>query len=316
MMKTESTPCMINEIIDSTLKVDILYYLITNTIFIAVFLLLKVKINAIEKKRRGDLEIPKKDSISGYKSPMKKSVFTARVQARENLGTRFTIIRRIFFFVLFLIWVIVLIVPFLSKMSATVISLIVTVSSVVVGIAVRPYVENVISGIVISLSHNLNTGDTILMDGHYGTVEDITLSHTIIKIWDWRRYVVPNTEMLKKVYINYSLDKEDQWVYMRYWVSYNTDIDTVASLSIETAGTVPNRDSNEKPRFWVIGLDKNGVECWLAVWTKFYNAWSVRSDLGTELIKTFQKHNIETHIYNVYQGIVDHGTERHKATSR
>ena len=286
---------------DLTIKPDIVYYFVTNMIVISIFFFLKKKINAVESRRRGDLALTKDDIISQSRSPMKKSIFTARVQAKENLGSRFTIIRRIVFFVLFILWIIILTIPFMNRISATVISMIITVLSVIVGIAVRPYVENVISGIVISFSKHLNTGDTILMDGHYGTVEDITLSHTIVQIWDWRRYVVPNTEMLKKEYINYSLDKEDQWVYLRFWVSHTADIETVSRLSLGIAEVVPNKDPREKPRFWVIGLDKNGVECWLAVWAKFYNAWAIRSDLGTELIKEFQKNSIETHIYNVHQ---------------
>lgn len=69
---------------------------------------------------------------------------------------------------------------------------------------------------VISFSKHFLTGDTVTLDSQYGTIEDISLTHTTIKLWDWQRYVVPNHRMLSKEVINHS----HRQGYLMAWVAY------------------------------------------------------------------------------------------------
>jgi small-conductance mechanosensitive channel len=111
--------------------------------------------------------------------PRKNHTENARASALEELGSRFSIIRRTFLSILVVFWLALAMLPFLGSMPTGVLSVFGAAGAVLIGIAARPFLENVIAGYVITFSKQFRTGDTILMDECYGTIEDITPTHTI-----------------------------------------------------------------------------------------------------------------------------------------
>ena len=275
------------------------YLGIVNLVFIILVLLLRKIIKNIQTRRVSELKEQDQFDPVEVKHHKSKHVKQLRNNALESLIGRFSIIRRIFIVLMVIVWLIALSVPFLKGISATFISLIVTATSVILGIAARPYIENIISGIVISLSKQLNTGDTIMIDNHYSTVEDITISHTVVKIWDQRRYIIPNSVMLQKEFINYSIQEDDQWAYVSFWISYDTDIKKVKEITYDVALKSRFELEPKLLSFWTMDMTKEGIECWLAVWTIYSEAWIMRCELRTELIMAFQQEGIKTHSYNI-----------------
>lgn len=151
----------------------------------------------------------------------KKILQRAAVTSIEN---RFSIIRKLILNLLILLLVIAVIFPFLDKIPATIISVFIGSTAVIIGIAAKPYIENFISGVVITFAKPFRTSDTVIVDGNYGTVEDITLTHTIIKIWNWRRYIISNSQMLSKEFVNLTIKDLFQWMHVEFWVAHHSDI--------------------------------------------------------------------------------------------
>jgi len=276
-----------------------LYFVTINLIAIILFFVLRRNIIKVEDRRIEELEDLDQFEAVDTETPKSKPVTHARKRALKNIDSRFTIIKRIFIIGLFFFWSFAMIIPFLSTISASFLSLIVTATSVILGIAARPYIENVISGIVISFSRQLNTGDTLLIDSQYGTIEDITLTYTIIKVWDWTRYIIPNSEMLKKEFINYSLYDDYQWAYISFWVSHDEDINRVEEIAVSAAENHPFFLKSEKPRFWVMNSQPQGIECWVAAWTNYYEAWTMKSEVKHDIIMKFKNAGITSHNFNI-----------------
>lgn len=65
--------------------------------------------------------------------------------------------------------------------------------SVVAGLAAQSTLGNLIAGLQLSFSDALRVGDTVVVEGEYGTVGEITLSYVVINIWDDRRLILPCT---------------------------------------------------------------------------------------------------------------------------
>ncbi|AMK10494.1 MAG: mechanosensitive ion channel family protein [Pseudodesulfovibrio sp.] len=223
-----------------------------------------------------------------------------RNQIIKGVRSRFTIIRRTLVLCVFVVWVMALTFPFIGKLPSTMLSIIIAVTTAVVGIAARPLVENMISGIVISFSRQLRVGDTLMMDGQYGTVEDISITHTKIKTWDWKRYVIPNSRMLNKEFVNLTLNDSLLWAYLEFSVSYEADLGEVSDIATRVAATSQHHNAQEPPQFWVMRMDKESVTCWVAAWADSpAEAWNLKSDIATRLIREFQERNIPTHMNNV-----------------
>ncbi|GEM_PF-697748 len=228
---------------------------------------------------------------------------TARKQkqrALEGYSQRFTIIRRMILIIYVFIWIMTLMTPLFGKISATFISLVAAALAAVIGIAARPFLENLIAGVVITFSRQFRVGDTVLLDHEYGTVEDITITHTIIKLWDWKRLIIPNSQMLNKQMISYTTKDSYLWAYVEFWVSYDVNILEVEEIALDAAQKSLHYAKEGVPRFWIMEMAKEGIKCWVAAWTKSpTDSWYIKIDVRTRLIQEFQKRGIKTHSYNL-----------------
>lgn len=257
----------------------------------------KSRVERIEKLVKRDPEVT---------AAIPTDVLTAKEERQERkdmvkgVKTRFTVIRRTLILLIAVIWALAMVLPFVGELPSTMISIIVAVSTAVVGIAARPLVENMISGIVISFSKQLRVGDTLIVDGQYGTVEDISITHTKIKIWDWKRYIIPNSRMLNKEFSNLTLNDSLLWAYVEFSVAYDVDIDEVKNIAITEAAKSEHHNGQDDPQFWIRTMEKERVVCWVAAWADSpAEAWNLKSDICMRLIRAFKEKDIATHMTNV-----------------
>jgi small-conductance mechanosensitive channel len=65
------------------------------------------------------------------------------------------------------------------------------VLGIIVGFAAQKVIANIFAGLQIALTQPIRVHDVVVVEGEWGTVEDFTLTHVYIKIWDERRLVLP-----------------------------------------------------------------------------------------------------------------------------
>jgi small-conductance mechanosensitive channel len=280
---------------------SLLIYLISTGIGGAlIFLWGKNLITKVESKRKNRVKRLRIFDAIRSKTPLDRPHKEAREAALESVATRYTIIKRVFSATLAAIWLLAIIFPFLNRMPAAVVSVLIGATGIIIGIAGRPLIENLISGMMLSFSRPVRTGDTVVIDQEYGTVEDITMTCTIIKSWNWRRYVIPNSLMLKKEFINCSLYDPYQWAHVGFWVAYDADLEQVRDIAISAASKSQYFANYEPPRFWVMETGKEGVKCWVAAWADSPNdAWFLRHDIRTNIISKLKDLGIKTHQYEL-----------------
>ncbi len=264
--------------------------------------LIKHRLKTVEKKGTSFIGKLKIFDPVRTKAPLTRSARTQKKNAIQRFEQRFTIIKRTVLIIYVLVWLFILVFPFIGHISATVVSLIAAILAAVIGIAARPFLENLISGIVITFSRQFSTGDTVLIDGKdYGTVEDITITHSVIKLWDWKRLIIPNGKMLNKEMVSYTTKDSYIWASIEFWVAYDSDINKVRSIAIEVASDSKYLATRERPRFWVMGLEKDGVKCWVCAWAKSpTDSWYLKIDVRQRLIEKLQEHGIKPHAYFIH----------------
>ncbi len=264
-----------------------------------VFSVVGLRLKKMEKKLQRRLERLKTVSTIETDSPLDDDGDQFREQGVESIHTRFRGLRRILFPILALVWGTLVVMPLLDKIPAALISFLLGTVTVMVGIAARPFIENVIAGVVLAFTQPLRIGDTVLIDDKWGKVEDISLTYSIIQIWDWRRYVIPNSQLLSKDFINYSLIDTYQWAYVEFWVSYEADLDQVKELAMEAAAASPAFVNYEDPSFWVMEMGKDGIRCWVAGWADTpADGWALTHDIRTMLSMSLHRHGITCHSFN------------------
>jgi len=78
------------------------------------------------------------------------------------------------------------------------------VAGVVLGFAAQKSLGALLAGIQISLSQPIRIGDSVVLNGDYGTIDDIGLTYVTVKLWDERRLIVPTPRFLEQPFENWS----------------------------------------------------------------------------------------------------------------
>jgi small-conductance mechanosensitive channel len=100
------------------------------------------------------------------------------------------------------------------------------VMALVVGFAAKSTLSNLIAGIALAFYRPIRIGDRINIDDEYGTVEDITLRHTIVRTWEHKRLVIPNEKIDTMTVVNHSIIDPKMLCRMELGVSYDTDLNS------------------------------------------------------------------------------------------
>jgi small-conductance mechanosensitive channel len=208
----------------------------------------------------------------------------ARDRALESIERQATVMSRAAIPTIVVFTALLAGIPFLGDVPASVVTVVAAAVTVVLGIAGRPIIENAMAGLVLSGSKLVNLGDTIQIDDIYGSVEDITPTHTTIKVWDWRRFVVPNAQMIQSSLYNYSLVDRFIWAKVEFWVSYDADLERIREEAIRIAEESRYFSGRETPECWAMEMGERGVRLWLAAWAATpSDGWMLTHDVRMRL---------------------------------
>ncbi len=75
---------------------------------------------------------------------------------------------------------------------------------IVAGVAAQSTLSNLFAGLQIAFGDMVRIGDTVVVDGEWGTVEEITLTFLTVRTWDERRITMPVSYFTSKPFENWS----------------------------------------------------------------------------------------------------------------
>lgn len=78
------------------------------------------------------------------------------------------------------------------------------VAGIVLGLAAQKSIASLLAGIQLSITQPIRIGDTLIVEGEWGWVEEITLTYVVVKCWDERRLVVPISKFLESSFQNWT----------------------------------------------------------------------------------------------------------------
>ena len=122
----------------------------------------------------------------------------------------------------------------------------------IVGFAAQTAISDIICGLLISFNKPFEIGDRIIIEGQEpGIVEDITLRHTVLRIYDDIRIIVPNSQLNTKTVINTSYkNAERRGIHMQFSVSYDTDVQRAIDVIRDCVAESP----------YTLGVDTGGLK--------------------------------------------------------
>jgi small-conductance mechanosensitive channel len=77
-------------------------------------------------------------------------------------------------------------------------------AGIVVGLALQPLLKNLVAGIQLAITQPIRLDDAVIVEGEWGNIEEITATYVVVRLWDWRRMVVPLSYFIEHVFQNWT----------------------------------------------------------------------------------------------------------------
>ncbi len=98
-------------------------------------------------------------------------------------------------------------------------------AGVVAALAAQTMLSNVFAGLSLAFGDALRLQDVVVIQGEWGTVEEITLSYVVVRIWDERRLVLPSQHFKENSYVNWTRNNPQVLGTIRMDVDWRLPVD-------------------------------------------------------------------------------------------
>jgi small-conductance mechanosensitive channel len=79
-------------------------------------------------------------------------------------------------------------------------------AGLVVGLAARPVLSNLIAGVQIAMTQPIRVEDVVVVEGEWGWIETITSTYVVVRLWDLRRLIVPLSWFIENRFENWTYE--------------------------------------------------------------------------------------------------------------
>lgn len=174
----------------------------------------------------------------------------------------------------------------------------------ILGFASQAAFANIISGVFMVVSRPFKVGDRIEIGKDYeGIVEDITLRHTVIRSFENKRIIMPNSKISAETIVNNNLYDDRIRRYIDFSIDYSSDIDLAMQLMrticeahpLAIDGRTLEEIENKLPIVGVrlVGFGESEMKLRAYVWASNpAEAFDLHTELNVLIKKGFDQQNV------------------------
>jgi small conductance mechanosensitive channel len=141
------------------------------------------------------------------------------------------------------------------------------VGGVAIGFAFRDILQNFLAGILLLLHEPFHVGDQIIITNFEGTVEDIQARATLIRTYDGRRVVIPNSDLFtNSLTVNTAFEKRRSEYDVG--IGYGDDIEKAKQIILESLKTIHEVLPDPSPEVLTMDIGDYSVKLRTWWWTK------------------------------------------------
>lgn len=176
--------------------------------------------------------------------------------------------------------------------------------AVAVGFASQQALSNIISGVFIIIFKPFRVNDRLKIRDLEGLVEDISLRHTVIRNFENKRILIPNSIISDEIIVNSDFNDSRICRWIDVGISYDSNIDRAKEIMFEEVmnhslridGRTPEQLNNGAPEVFVrvISLGEYSINLRAWAWAKdSSDAFVMSCDLNESIKKRFDHEGIE-----------------------
>lgn len=159
------------------------------------------------------------------------------------------------------------------------------VISVVVAVAAQPLLGSIVAGMQVAATEPVRIGDTVMFEGNWSEVEDISQTYVTLLTWDGRRIIVPLQYLTNNIIENWSKSDTHMIRPIYLYLDYNTDVQIIREKFEELVRDSEDYDGQEEPKVQVTETSEETmtVRC-LATAATPSAAWSLHCMLLEQML--------------------------------
>jgi small-conductance mechanosensitive channel len=132
-------------------------------------------------------------------------------------------------------------------------------AGLVIGLALQPLLKNLIAGIQLAVTQPIRLDDAVIVENEWGNVEDITATYVVVRLWDWRRMVLPLSYFIEKPFQNWTRETSSLIGTVMMYVDYTVPVPELREYLAKIAAETPLWDG-QVVNLQVTDLKENTME--------------------------------------------------------
>jgi small-conductance mechanosensitive channel len=207
----------------------------------------------------------------------------------RKFQTQFNIMERIVVFLIILISTALVLMLF-DEVKRIGVSLFASagVAGVIIGLAAQRAIGAVLAGIQIAITQPIRLDDVVIIEGEWGRIEEITLTYSVVRIWDQRRLVVPSTYFFEKPFQNWTRTSAEILGTVFIYTDYRVSFEALRKELTRLLESTPLWDKRVNV-LQVTDAKQNGIEVRALMSAKDSGtAWDLRVFIREKLIEFLQ----------------------------
>jgi small-conductance mechanosensitive channel len=109
------------------------------------------------------------------------------------------------------------------------------VAGIVLGLALQPVLKNVFAGIQLAITQPIRIDDALIVEGEWGNVEEITSTYVVVKLWDWRRLILPLSYFIENPFQNWTRESSALIGTVMIYLDYSVPVSVIRAKVEEIA---------------------------------------------------------------------------------
>ena len=168
------------------------------------------------------------------------------------------------------------------------------VASIIIGLAAQKSIANFFAGIQIAFTQPIKIDDAVVVENEWGWIEEINLTYVVVRIWDWRRLILPITYFVEKPFQNWTRNKGEIIGTVILHLDYKTPIEPLRAKLTELLKAEPRWDGAVDSLQVVDTKEYTVVVRALMSAKNSPTAWDLRCSIREKLITFLQEEHPES----------------------
>ena len=162
-----------------------------------------------------------------------------------------------------------------------------------IGFGLQNIISNFVSGLILTFERPITVGDTIEVGPLMGNVSSLGLRSSKVKTFDGSEVIVPNSNLVTKEVINWTLSDNRRRLTIPVTAAYGSDPHKVLEIMMDVVHKHPKVLDYPDPITLFDGFGDSSLKFSVLFWVYFQEGLTAKSEVAVQIFDAFKQAGID-----------------------